>query len=167
MTDATIAELAARLLAALAARGQSVATAESCTGGWIAKALTDVAGSSQSFGYGWVTYSNDAKSELLGVDAHIIDSEGAVSEPVVAAMARSALELARADYAVAVSGIAGPGGGSDAKPVGTVWLAWAQRSGEGRVTVTTRLVRYAGPRAAVRRQSVVAALEGLLRALGD
>ncbi|MDQ2696486.1 MAG: nicotinamide-nucleotide amidohydrolase family protein, partial [Pseudomonadota bacterium] len=136
-------------------------TAESCTGGWIAKVITDVAGSSAWFERGFVTYSNAAKAELLGVAEATLGGHGAVSGETVAAMAAGALSYSRADLAVAVSGVAGPDGGSPGKPVGTVWLAWAVRGGGCR----TRRYVFAGDREAVRRQAVLAALEGILDVL--
>lgn len=158
--------LALRLGQALEARGWRVTTAESCTGGGIAAAITEVAGSSAWFEYGLVTYANDAKQRLLGVSAETLEAEGAVSEAVVRQMARGALSLAEADLAVAVSGVAGPGGGSPEKPVGTVWLGWS-RSGEGSVESGARCCHFDGDRAAVRRQTVVAALEQLLALTGS
>jgi len=144
----------------LVAAGKTLATAESCTGGWIAKALTDIAGSSQCFGYGIVSYSNDAKKSLLGVDPASIDKYGAVSEQVVSEMAVGALAQSGADYAVAVSGIAGPDGGTAEKPVGTVWFGWASRNEDG-VSRQTSIHHLAGDREAVRAQTVVLALQGL------
>lgn len=152
-----IAALSTELVAALTAAGREVATAESCTGGWIAKALTDVAGSSACFGYGVVSYSNSAKADLLGVDPVTVEEQGAVSEAVVREMASGALERSGADIAVAVSGIAGPDGGTADKPVGTVWFAWAVR---GRAVDTARL-QFDGDREAVRHGTVIHALEGL------
>jgi len=149
--------LAAKLVNELTASGRTVATAESCTGGWIAKALTDVSGSSQCFGYGIVSYSNDAKESLLGVRPGTLESAGAVSEEVVAEMVAGVLTLSGADLGVAVSGVAGPDGGSDAKPVGTVCFAWAA---PGRAPVTERL-HFDGDREAVRARTVVHALERL------
>ena len=146
------------LAAALRARGWRLATAESCTGGLIAAACTSVAGSSDWFERGFVTYSNEAKSELLGVDAALIAAEGAVSESVVRAMAEGALAHSPADLAVAVTGIAGPGGGSASKPVGLVWLALAQRGG----AVAAERLQLGGDRAAVRAQTVQIALARLL-----
>ncbi|KJS05619.1 MAG: hypothetical protein VR73_12015 [Gammaproteobacteria bacterium BRH_c0] len=151
-------ELAATLGAQLLARGWRVTCAESCTGGGIAAAITDVAGSSHWFETGFVTYANGAKERLLGVSASTLALSGAVSEAVVREMAQGALRQAGADIAVAVSGVAGPDGGSAEKPVGTVWLAWASANG-----VETRLCQFSGDRAAVRRQAVQVALEGLLR----
>lgn len=149
---------------AVAARGARLVTAESCTGGWIAKVLTDIAGSSFWFERGWVTYSNAAKQQDLAVPEALLVSCGAVSEPVVLAMACGALERSGADFAVAVSGVAGPGGGTPEKPVGTVWAAWAWRGGEGLAARAERR-HFPGDRDAVRRQTVVFALEGLLAAL--
>jgi nicotinamide-nucleotide amidase len=159
--DVELTALAQRVGGRLAAAGLRISTAESCTGGWIAKTLTDVPGSSAWFGTGLVCYSNDAKITLLGVAASDLAEHGAVSESVVRAMARGALERAPADVAVAVSGIAGPDGGTAAKPVGTVWIGWAWRTGTG-VQVAARAHLFAGDRDAVRRQAVAAALEGAL-----
>ncbi len=136
-------------------------TAESCTGGWISKALTDVPGSSEWFETGFVAYGNGAKTALLGVLPAELEQHGAVSEAVVKAMALGALERAGADIAVAVSGIAGPDGGTPGKPVGTVWLAWAWRRGQS-VHVQARRKSFKGDREAVRRKSVAGALSGLL-----
>jgi nicotinamide-nucleotide amidase len=135
-----------------------LATAESCTGGLIAAACTDVAGSSAWFERGFVTYSNAAKSEMLGVDPGLIDRHGAVSEAVVRAMAQGALAHSRAQLAVAVTGVAGPTGGSADKPVGTVWFGWATPAG-----LHSEVRHFAGDRAAVRAATVRHALEGLLR----
>jgi nicotinamide-nucleotide amidase len=146
--------LARRAGEALAARGWRLATAESCTGGWIAKALTDVPGSSRWLEGGVVSYSNAAKIELLGVPAGVLASEGAVSEATVRAMAEGARTRFGVDLAVAVSGIAGPDGGSAGKRVGTVWLAWAA---PGDTTAERRV--FDGDRSAVRGQSVALALE--------
>lgn len=161
MIDQTATVLA--LADALRARRWRVATAESCTGGLIAAACTDIAGSSDWFERGWVTYSNAAKTEALGVPAERIAHLGAVSEAVALAMAQGALERSGADLAVAVTGIAGPGGAVPGKPVGTVWLAWAQ---VGQLPRAERF-QFAGDRAAVRAQSVAAALAGLLRAASE
>jgi nicotinamide-nucleotide amidase len=129
--------------------GWFLSTAESCTGGLIAAACTDLAGSSAWFERGFVTYSNAAKIELLGVDAALIDAHGAVSEPVARAMAVGALQHARAQVAVAVTGVAGPSGGSADKPVGTVWFGFAIRS-----SVSTEMHHFEGDRAAVRQAAV-------------
>lgn len=161
MAEADHAELLARLADRLRARGWRLATAESCTGGLIAARCTDLAGSSDWFECGVVSYSNAAKTEWLGVDAALIAREGAVSEAVARAMVTGALDRSAADVAVAVTGIAGPGGGSSAKPVGTVWLAWGRRHG-AQVTVDARCEHFDGDRAAVRRSTVRCALQGLL-----
>lgn len=151
---ATVRALADRLLA----RGWTVATAESCTGGWIAKVLTDVAGSSAWFASGVVTYSNAAKQALLGVDDEVLRRHGAVSRECALAMADGARRRFDVDLAVAVTGIAGPGGGSAQKPVGTVWIAWA---GESLPACAQGFV-FEGNRERIRRQSVAAALQGVL-----
>ena len=153
--------LAAELGRQLRTRGWRVATAESCTGGLVAGAITAIAGSSEWFERGFVTYSNEAKAEMLGVPAELIARHGAVSEPVAAAMAAGAVANSAADCALAVTGVAGPGGGTAAKPVGMVCFAWADRNG---VKSDTR--HFAGDRESVRRQSVVHALEGVTKALG-
>ncbi len=155
-----IAALARRTGEALLAADRRVATAESCTGGWIAKALTDVPGSSSWFGLGLVTYSNDAKHSLLDVRAETLEEQGAVSEETVREMAAGALAASGADIAVAVSGIAGPDGGTPDKPVGTVWFAWAV-SGATPVTYA-ECVHFDGDRETVRRRSVCHALGGVL-----
>lgn len=140
---------------ALRSRGLKLATAESCTGGLIAAACTTLAGSSDWFERGFVTYSNEAKTEMLGVDAVLIAAHGAVSEAVARVMAEGALAHSRADLAVAVTGIAGPGGAVPGKPVGTVWLATARR---GAATQAERVV-FGGDRAAVRSATVELALQ--------
>ena len=158
--EPTVAALAAALLA----RRWRMATAESCTGGLIAAACTARAGSSDWFERGFVSYSNAAKTELLGVPAALIEAHGAVSEPVARAMAAGALARSHAQLAVAVTGVAGPGGGSAAKPVGTVWLAWAWRDpvAAGAVATEALLQHFDGDRAAVRRDTVACALQGLI-----
>ena len=150
-----IPDLVTRLADALRARGQMMATAESCTGGLIAGACTDLAGSSDWFERGVVSYSNAAKTELLGVPAALIDAHGAVSEPVALAMAAGVLQRSHAQRAVAVTGVAGPGGGTATKPVGLVWLAWARRGAEGVVTTRAQAQHFAGDRAAVRRATML------------
>ncbi|HEX6992822.1 MAG TPA: CinA family protein [Gammaproteobacteria bacterium] len=157
VTDRDLAELAERLGAALRARSWTLAAAESCTGGWIAKAVTDIPGSSEWFVAGYVVYSNDAKVRMLGVPPATIAAHGAVSEPVVVALATHARRDSGADLAVAVSGIAGPGGGTPEKPVGTVWFAWADPDG-----TRAERRRFDGDRASVRRQSVAFALRELI-----
>lgn len=146
--------------AALQQRGWMMACAESCTGGLLAAACTDVAGSSAWFERGFVTYSNAAKTELLGVPAELIAAQGAVSEAVVRAMASGAAQRAGVPVAVASTGIAGPGGGSTAKPVGTVWLGWSVAG-----QVFARCHHFAGERSAVRQQAVVQALTHVLAQL--
>jgi nicotinamide-nucleotide amidase len=150
-----------RLAAALQRRGWWLATAESCTGGGIAAALTGQAGSSAWFDRGFVTYSNEAKQEMLGVSAETLRRFGAVSRETVIEMARGALAHSRAHLGVAVTGIAGPGGGTPDKPVGTVWIAWALPDRADAVCE-----RFAGDRAAVRSATVDAALAGLLQRAG-
>jgi nicotinamide-nucleotide amidase len=149
--------LAARLLA----RSRRLVAAESCTGGWVAKACTDLPGSSGWFLGGVVSYSDELKTALLGVRPATLASHGAVSEPVVREMAAGALARLGGDEAVAVSGIAGPEGGTPEKPVGTVWFAWARRTGQG-VEVRAAGERFPGDRDAVRRAAVRRALAGLL-----
>ena len=151
------AEIVQDLATLLRRRGWLLATAESCTGGLIAAACTDLAGSSDWFERGFVTYSNAAKSELLGVPPALIAQHGAVSEAVARAMAEGAVRHAHAQLSVAVTGVAGPGGGSADKPVGTVWFAWCVRG-----QADAQRMRFDGDRAAVRAQTVQHALQGLL-----
>src|SRR5262245_32924606 len=158
----TPSSLARRVGARLKRRGLMLATAESCTGGWIAQAITSVAGSSTWFERGFVTYSNEAKKELLGVRAATLARHGAVSEESAREMASGALRRSRAQVAIAVTGVAGPGGGTKQKPVGMVCFAWAV--GKGGANSVTR--RFRGGRESVRRQSVIAALKGVLEQLG-
>lgn len=153
-----ITRLAASLGKLLQMSNAQVTTAESCTGGGIAEAITRIGGSSGWFEAGYVTYSNAQKTLQLSVDEALFDAVGAVSEEVVRAMAQGAQLRSGARYAVAVSGVAGPGGGSVEKPVGTVWLCW----GAGENLLTERR-QFAGDRDEVRRQTVKAALEGLIR----
>jgi nicotinamide-nucleotide amidase len=160
-TDQVLARLAARVGRHLLDSRRGVATAESCTGGWIAKALTDIAGSSQWFTEGFVTYSNASKVQRLGVSRSVLQVHGAVSEAAVRAMARGALERSGAQLSVAVTGIAGPGGAVPGKPVGTVWLGWAVHRGRA-IRVAVQLKHFRGDREAVRRKTVRAALAGLL-----
>ena len=157
LENPVLAERVATLAQQLLERDARLATAESCTGGWVAKALTDRAGSSAWFNGGIVCYSNAAKRDLLGVPPAVLDQHGAVSEPVVQALAVNARMRLAADLAVAISGVAGPGGGSADKPVGMVWFAWADLSGsvaESRV--------FDGDRRAVREQSVLHAIDGCI-----
>ncbi|MDM0036512.1 CinA family protein [Variovorax sp. J22P271] len=157
LTDLDVAALVLRLADLLPPKGWMMATAESCTGGLIAGACTDLAGSSVWFERGFVTYSNEAKSELLGVDPALIEAHGAVSEPVARAMAEGAVARSRAQASVAVTGVAGPSGGSAEKPVGTVWFGW---SVDGRTRTERR--RFDGDRAAVRAATVHYALQTLV-----
>lgn len=150
----------AQISAQLLARGWMLATAESCTGGMIAAACTDLAGSSQWFERGFVTYSNAAKTEMLGVPAALIEAHGAVSEPVARAMAEGAVAHSRAQVSVAVTGVAGPTGGSAEKPVGTVWLAWGV---DGQIY--SELRHFPGHRAAVRTATARHALTRLIQLL--
>ncbi len=150
--------LARELLQCCTGRQLKIATAESCTGGWVAKVMTDLPGSSAVFERGFVTYSNEAKMELLDVPAETLGSWGAVSEQTVIAMTAGALTHSRADLAVAISGIAGPGGGAEDKPVGTVWFAWQRRGDEA----TTTRHHFYGNRDVIRHQAVTTALIGLL-----
>jgi nicotinamide-nucleotide amidase len=153
--------IATRLGELLLARGWRLATAESCTGGWIAKVATDIPGSSAWFDRGFVCYSNAAKQEMLGVRQDTLDGAGAVSEGAVKEMAAGAIQRSHAQAAVAVSGIAGPAGGSAEKPVGTVCFAWAIPGSE----VQTQRLQFAGNREEVRHQAVRVALEVLLERL--
>lgn len=156
--DAELAALSAALAAPCRQRRLLIATAESCTGGWVAQVITHTAGSSAWFERGFVTYSNAAKRELLGVSAATLLAHGAVSEAVADEMAAGALAHSTAGIALAITGIAGPDGGSPAKPVGTVCFGWC-RAGE---TPQTATMHFAGDREAVRRQAVIHALRGLL-----
>lgn len=157
ITDADLQQLASQVGQALKQRQWMLATAESCTGGWVAKTLTDVVGSSAWFERGFVTYTNVAKQEMLGVEATIIDKHGAVSDLTVREMARGALQHSHADISLAITGIAGPGGGSEAKPVGLVWFAWATRDDE----IRCEEYIFEGDREAVRRQAAATALQGV------
>ena len=157
-----LTELSEQLARLLLQKQQLLAVAESCTGGWLAKCLTDLPGSSQWFERGFVTYSNAAKQEMLGVRSATLLRSGAVSHAVVQEMAKGVLSHSRADIAVAISGIAGPGGAVPGKPVGTVCFAWATKDHFQRQD--TR--HFEGDREAVRRQAVASALQGLLDVLG-
>ena len=157
MDDQQLQALSAQIGEKLKQQNATVTCAESCTGGWIAKVFTDISGSSAWFERGFVTYSNDAKQQLVGVQATSLEQYGAVSEAVVREMAQGARQAAQADYAISVSGIAGPDGGSVEKPVGTVWFGFA---GPHEKTLTFQQ-HFAGDREAVRRQSVAWALQRL------
>ncbi len=160
--SAAVPALCLALATALQRRGWTMATAESCTGGLIAGACTDLSGSSQWFERGFVTYSNQSKTELLGVDPLMLEREGAVSEAVVRAMVQGALRQAPVQVAVAVTGVAGPTGGSAAKPVGTVWFGW---NIDGQVFSEVR--HFPGDRTDVRRATVQHALAHLVALLGE
>ena len=159
MADTALNDLATELGAALQARGLMLAMAESCTGGWAAQAVTAIPGSSLWFERGFVSYSNTAKIEMLGVSSAILQQHGAVSEATAIAMAQGALQHSQAQIAAAITGIAGPDGGTREKPVGTVWFAWARAGGHTRAT----LHHFDGDREAVRRQSVITLLQGLIK----
>ena len=155
--DTELITLAEQLGHALKQAGLSVATAESCTGGWLGEVLTSIPGSSRWYERGFVTYSNMSKREMLGVKTEILARHGAVSEPTARAMAEGALAASHADLVVAITGVAGPGGGTPEKPVGTVCFAWGAR----RQPVVSRIHHFHGDRAAIRRAAVIAALNGL------
>ena len=161
--QASLEALAAAVGELLLGNGERLATAESCTGGWVGQCLTAVAGSSNWFERGFISYSNEAKIELLGVAADTLAIHGAVSEATAAAMALGALSHSHADRTLAITGVAGPAGGSSRKPVGTVCFAWAER--EGRVDTVTR--QFSGDRRAIRAQAVAHALGGILERAGQ
>jgi nicotinamide-nucleotide amidase len=156
----SIRKLAEALVEELTESGKAVATAESCSGGWVAKSITDVAGSSAVFGYGIVSYSNGAKESIIGVQNKTLEDHGAVSSEVVEEMAQGTLRLSGADIAVAVSGVAGPDGGTKEKPVGMVWFGWAVRDGANAM-VDTSCEQFTGDRELVREASVAYALQGV------
>ena len=158
MSEDDVTELARTLGRMARRRGVDIATAESCTGGGVATAITRIAGSAKYFDRGFVTYTNLAKKQMLGVTQRSLGNYGAVSEQVAAEMARGALRHSKAHVSVAITGIAGPTGGSRSKPVGLVWFAWAARRGQ----VQTRCFRFRGDRTEVRLQSVAVALQGLI-----
>ncbi len=163
--DEQITMLAEALVSELLTAGKTVATAESCTGGWIAKSITDIPGSSQCFSYGIVSYSNAAKVSVLDVNPLTLAACGAVSEETVCEMAEGVLDLSGADLAVAVSGVAGPDGGSDDKPVGTVWFGWSARH-NGQIETDSLRRQLTGDREGVRSSSVIIALQELRQRLG-
>ena len=162
MASDALTTLATLVGARLKARGLLLATAESCTGGWVAQSVTSVSGSSEWFDRGFVTYSNDAKREMLGVRGETLVAHGAVSENSAREMAAGALDRSNAGVALAVTGVAGPTGGSPEKPVGMVCFAWALRGG----AVESETRRFEGDREAIRRQSVIRSLQGLLERVG-
>lgn len=161
MIDKTLNELAQLCCT----HSQQIATAESCTGGLVAKLITDLSGSSQWFERGFVTYSNLAKEQMLGVDEQLITEFGAVSEPVAAAMARGTLQHSEAQFSLSITGIAGPGGGTEMKPVGLVCFGWAHFRNNNladKIIVTTKIQQFSGDREMVRNQSALYALQNLL-----
>jgi len=158
MNDKKLTLIVEQLAANLLQNNKRLTVAESCTGGWIAKVLTDLAGSSEWFERGFVTYSNEAKQEMLGVLASTLEAQGAVSEEVVKEMALGALQNSHADISLSVSGIAGPGGGTEDKPVGLVWFAWAYQD----TVITAEKKIFSGDRNEVREQAVFHALTELV-----
>ena len=163
MVDQELERLSKQVGHALKNAGLKLVTAESCTGGWVGEAITAVAGSSDWFDRGFITYSNAAKREVLGVAATTIQQHGAVSEETAREMALGALKHSRAQISVAITGVAGPGGGSDDKPVGTVCFAWAK----GEMALRSERQLLTGERTAVRQQSVAIALRGLIDLAGE
>lgn len=161
--DHTLYQLSNHVADCLRARQWRLASAESCTGGWLAKCCTDIAGSSTWFDRGFVTYSNPSKQELIHVSADTLEQFGAVSEQVASQMAEGTLANSNADISVAITGIAGPDGGSSDKPIGTVWFAWAVKNS----AVITICHHFTGDRNAVRRQAVKIALEGIIKNASD
>jgi len=168
--DESLFDVANRVASSLSENGQTVATAESCTGGWVAKCLTDVPGSSHWFDRGFVVYNAQAKQQMLDVSVATIEANGEVSEAVVRELAEGVLARSNASISLSISGIAGPGGGSEEKPVGTVWFAWSYAdkvAGVVRgVKTISETMRFDGDREAVRRQAVIHSLQGILNILG-
>lgn len=162
-SDDSLEQLVKELADILIEQDKMLVTAESCTGGWVAKCCTDLPGSSTWFDRGFVTYSNQAKQEQLGVELATLEKNGAVSLPVVEEMAFGALKHSAADISVAITGIAGPGGGSEHKPVGTVWIGWGLKDGG----VHSICFQFEGDREAVRRQAVFEALRGIIKNARD
>ncbi len=157
-----IEDLVKQLGFLLSEKELTIATAESCTGGGVSEAITSTAGSSGWFDRGFVTYSNEAKMEMLGVQAETLDVFGAVSEEIAREMSAGALLLSYAEISVSITGIAGPDGGSDDKPVGTIWFAWSIKKDGLEIDTHTKQELFSGDRNAIRQQAVVAALEGLI-----
>lgn len=155
--ESELFKLAEQLGRLLKASGKTIATAESCTGGWIAQTITEIPGSSVWFDRGFVTYSNAAKVQMLGISVQLLEDYGAVSAEAATAMAAAALTHSNADIAVAVTGIAGPDGGTQEKPVGTVFIAWAHKSGAAKVVKK----QFSGNRRQIREQTVKSAIEGM------
>ncbi len=162
-SDASLRQQVEQLARVLIQHNKKLVTAESCTGGWVAKCCTDLPGSSAWFERGFVTYSNQAKFDQLGVDAMVLEKNGAVSLSVAEEMALGALHHSQADFSVAITGIAGPDGGSDQKPVGTVWISWGIKDG-GTHSIC---FQFDGDRDAVRRQAVFEALSGIIKNARD
>ena len=160
--DKELAALSVQLGQALSERGLLLATAESCTGGWVAEVVTDTAGSSGWFDRGFITYSNQAKADMLGVRTDTLEHFGAVSEETAQEMAAGAIAHSRADWTISITGIAGPGGGSSAKPVGTVCFGWCSRGD----SPSSETMLFSGGRREVRQQAVLHAIRGLLHRLG-
>ena len=165
MTNSLSQTMISELISALKDSQLQLATAESCTGGWVAKSLTDQAGSSLWFERGFVTYSNESKQEMLGVDGQLIIEQGAVSQQVAEAMATGALLNSHASVSLSITGIAGPGGGSDEKPVGLVWFAWAKKNKDNPIRIASEQQIFSGNRDMVREQAVSHSLTGLIRFL--
>ena len=164
--DVALSSLATELGNALHTHHHMLVTAESCTGGWVAKVLTDIPGSSAWFDRGFVTYSNQAKQDLLGVPLEVLDTQGAVSQQTVEAMVQGGLSHSQAHFSLAITGIAGPGGSTRDKPVGLVWFGWAERQKTGEPIIWQTHQVFAGDREAVRRQAVATALKGMLGGVG-
>lgn len=163
ISDASLLQLVKEVAEVLLQQDKRLVTAESCTGGWVAKCCTDQPGSSAWFDRGFVTYSNEAKEEQLDVDPATLEKNGAVSLPVVEEMAFGALKHSLADFSVAITGIAGPDGGSAEKPVGTVWIGWGIKKGG----VHSVCFQFEGDRETIRRQAVVEALSGIIKNARD
>ena len=165
MSDKKLTIIVNKIATSLIKANKKLTVAESCTGGWVAKVLTDVAGSSDWFERGFVTYSNQAKHEMLGVKESILEKHGAVSQETVAAMAEGALKNSHADFSLSLSGIAGSGGGSEDKPVGLVWFSWAVKENNTLKVFTSEKQVFEGDRESVRYQSVEYVLSELINIL--
>lgn len=164
--DAALRTLATELGNVLHAQHRMLATAESCTGGWVAKVLTDIPGSSAWFDRGFVTYTNTAKKDLLDVPVEILDTQGAVSQQTAEEMVQGGLRHSQAHFSLAITGIAGPGGSTPDKPVGLVWFSWAKKQESGELIIWSTHHVFDGDREAVRRQAVATALKGMLDGVG-
>lgn len=163
MSEINTTKIVAQLAESLISVNKSLTVAESCTGGWLAKVLTDLSGSSVWFDRGFVTYSNAAKQEMLGVSEATLETYGAVSQETVVEMAKGALKHSHADFSISVSGIAGPSGGSDNKPVGLVWFAWSEKSNANKEdALFSEQKIFSGDRNAIRGQAVVYAVTELI-----